>query len=94
VVLNSLAKVNKNQVVGVTRRAVGAITKVNRKGQKFDADGLGSDAVMCAQTADIINRPVGYTAWASLRDQPPAWLPDCERLVDGPFVLRPPLASE
>ena len=83
----------KSQVVGVTRRTVGAITKVNRKGQKFDADGLGSDAVMCAQTSDIINRPVGYTAWASLRDQPPAWLPDRER-HGGPFVLRPPLAGE
>ena len=33
----------KSQVAGVTRRTVGAITKVNRKGQKFDADGLGSD---------------------------------------------------
>jgi hypothetical protein len=28
----------KSQVVGVTRRTVGAITKVNRKGQRFDAD--------------------------------------------------------
>jgi hypothetical protein len=69
------------QVVNGTRRTVGAITKVNRKGQKFDADGLGSDSVICAQTADLLNRPVGYTDWVSLR-------------VDGSFVLRPPLDGE
>ena len=53
----------KPAIVSGTRRTVGAITKVNRKGQKFDADGYGSDSVVCAQTRDIINRPVGGAGW-------------------------------
>jgi hypothetical protein len=66
------------QLVNGTHRAVGAMTKVNRKGQKFDAGGLGSDSVICAQTADLLNRPVGYTDWFSVR-------------FDGSFALRPVL---
>ena len=57
----------KPRIVSGTRRTVGAITKVNRKGQKFDADGYGSDSVVCVQTCDIINRPAGGAAWLGVR---------------------------
>jgi hypothetical protein len=72
----------KPQLVNGTRRTAGAMTtKANRKGQKFDAGGLGSDSVICAQTADLLNRPVGYTDWVLVR-------------FDGSFALRPLLDGE
>jgi hypothetical protein len=70
----------KPQLVNGTRRAVGAMTKANRKGQKFGADGLGSNSVICVHTADLLNRPVGYIDWVLVR-------------FDGPFALRPLLGG-
>jgi hypothetical protein len=63
----------KPQVVNGTRRTAGAITKASRKGQKFGAGGLGSDSVICAQTADLLNRPVGYTDGERRYDLPAPW---------------------
>ena len=57
------------------------LLKASRKGQKFGADGLGTDSVICAQTADLLSRPVGYTDWVSVR-------------IGGSFVLRPLLDGE
>jgi hypothetical protein len=34
------------------RRTIGAMTKVSRRGQQFDADGRGSDVVIVARSED------------------------------------------
>ena len=58
------------------RRTVGAMTKVSRRGQQFDADGRGSDVVIVARSANglvpgrlldaillLRGVPVGATVW-------------------------------